>query len=110
LFPWLRVGKVGGKHHTYSIHHRHRSAYERLGYEAWHRDVLVLSRFAHECIFHWLLSGGKRRVHHQKSFPNALQRLVNWWCRLVGVLLWLPPLVSGAALSCLLLLLIARVG
>jgi hypothetical protein len=85
LIPFVRVGTVRGKYHGYAIHHLHKEAYKRQGQELWNRDVVVLCPFAHEFIFHWLLSAGKRRVRYQKNFPNTAQRVMNWWCRLVGV-------------------------
>lgn len=95
LFPWLRVGRrVKGKYHPYAVHHMHRNAYKRQGCEAWNRDVLVLSPLAHDFIFHGVASGFKRRTRQQKDFPNPVQRTLNWYCRFIGVLLWLPPVCT----------------
>lgn len=90
LFPWVRVGRVKGKYFPYAIHHMHTKAYRRQGRERWNRDVIVLCPSAHNLVFHYLLSGGKKRVSHQKAFPNIFQRAVNWHCRLVGMFLLLP--------------------
>jgi hypothetical protein len=90
LFPWLRVGKkIRGRYYPYAMHHMHINAYRRQGGESWNRDVIVLSPYAHDFVFHWLLSGGKRKIRHQKDFPNLAQRSavggsaslsLNWWC------------------------------
>ncbi len=90
LFPWVRVGSIRGKYHPYAIHHMHINAYRRQGREFWNRDVIVLSPFAHDFIFHWLVSGGKRKVRYQKDFPNIAQRSLNWWCRVMGLILLFP--------------------
>lgn len=100
LFPWVKVGWVDGKYYPYAIHHLHMNAYKRRRKEVWNRDVIVVSKFAHNRIFHWLLSAGKTRVgdgrktnhnpksKYQKAFPNIFQRLANWYCRLTGIILF----------------------
>jgi hypothetical protein len=80
LFPWLRVGYVDGKYYPYAIHHKDKEAYQNIGSEQLAKHVLVLSRFAHKWVFHWLLSGGKRRVREQKVFPNFWQSVANEIC------------------------------
>ncbi|NJM76362.1 MAG: general secretion pathway protein GspF [Acaryochloridaceae cyanobacterium RU_4_10] len=73
LFPWIEIGK--GK--PYSIHHLH---YRNLGNERLGRDVLPVSKFAHEKILHGLLSGGKS-AGKQRNYPNLAQCLVHEWMR-----------------------------
>jgi len=80
LFPWIRVGYVDGRYYPYAIHHKDKKAYQNIGSEELGRHVLVLSRFAHKWVFHWLLSGGKRRVREQKVFPNFWQSMANEVC------------------------------
>lgn len=77
LFPWLRVGKVGGKYYRYACHHMH---YGCLGDERWRRDVVILSHFAHDQVIHGLLSGWKR-PQQQRVYPNFWQRLAHAWCQ-----------------------------
>ena len=85
LFPWLKLGD--GK--PYAIHHLH---YRNLGNERLRRDVLPVSKFAHEWIIHGLLSGGKS-AGQQRRYPNMAQKLVHEWMRLG---LWLKgALVLG---------------
>jgi hypothetical protein len=73
LFPWIEIGK--GK--PYSIHHLH---YRNLGNERLGRDVLPVSKFAHEKIVHGLLSGGKS-AGKQRNYPNLAQCVVHEWMR-----------------------------
>jgi hypothetical protein len=87
LFPWIRVGYVNGRYYPYAIHHKDREAYQNIGSEELGEHILVLSRFAHKWVFHWLLSGGKRRVREQNVFPNFWQSIANGICVINGVVL-----------------------
>jgi hypothetical protein len=73
LFPWIRIGK--GK--PYAIHHLH---YRNLGHERLGRDVLPLSKFAHEKVVHGLLSNWKS-AGKQRSYPNLSQQMMHEWMR-----------------------------
>jgi hypothetical protein len=73
LFPWVEIGKG----HPYAIHHLH---YRNLGHERLGRDVLPLSKFAHEKIIHGLLSWGKS-AGQQRYYPNLVQCLVHEWMK-----------------------------
>jgi hypothetical protein len=73
LFPWLKIGH--GR--LYAIHHLH---YRNLGNERLGRDVLPLSKFAHQRIIHGLLSGDKSAAE-QRRYPNLAQQLVHEWMR-----------------------------
>ena len=86
FLPWLRIGD--GK--PYAIHHLH---YRNLGNERLIRDVLPVSKFAHEFIIHGLLSGGKA-AGQQRRYPNLAQKLVHAWMRL-GLLLKGALLLGG---------------
>jgi hypothetical protein len=68
----------------YAVHHISTNAYRNLGMEAIDRDVIVLSKFAHKWVYHYLLSFGQIRVRDQKliKFPNPLQMAMNLWCKL----------------------------
>ena len=95
FFPFLKIGKrVKGRYRGYAIHHPDLKAYSKLGMEG-KEDVLVLSKFAHECIFHGILAGGHWKGIFWKwnssvtlqnkygsKFPNCWQRAANTWCRL----------------------------
>lgn len=90
MFPWKKIGKtVRGKYRGYEIHHLHKKAYRRLGKERYKRDVVVLSTFAHQWVYHRILSFGKTTVAKQKNFPNLLQRIVNLWCILPYPIKWI---------------------
>jgi hypothetical protein len=73
LLPWIRIGKG----QPYAIHHLH---YHNLGHERLGRDVLPLSKFAHEKIIHGLLSGWKS-AGKQRNYPNLLQHIMHEWMR-----------------------------
>jgi hypothetical protein len=89
MFPWKKIGKsVRGRYKGYEIHHLNRKAYRRLGKERYKRDVVVLSTFAHQWIYHRILSFGKTTVAKQKSFPNVFQRITNFWCILPYPVKW----------------------
>ncbi|MDW8302292.1 MAG: hypothetical protein RML38_07480, partial [Bacteroidia bacterium] len=95
MFPWKKIGKtVNGKYKGYEIHHLHKKAYKRLGKERYKRDVVVLSTFAHQWVYHRILSFGKTTVQKQKNFPNLLQRIMNMWCILPYPIKWLWIIVS----------------
>lgn len=90
MFPWKKIGKtVRGKYKGYEIHHLHKKAYRRLGKERYKRDVVVLSKFAHQWVYHRILSFGKTTVAKQKKFPNILQRICNFWCILPYPVKWI---------------------
>lgn len=90
MFPWKKIGRsVRGKYKGYEIHHLHRKAYRRLGKERYKRDVIVLSTFAHQWVYHRIFSFGKTTVAKQKSFPNVFQRIMNFWCILPNVFKWI---------------------
>lgn len=90
MFPWKKIGKtVRGKYRGYEIHHLHKKAYRRLGKERYKRDVVVLSRFAHQWVYHRIMSFGKTTVAKQKNFPNFFQRITNFWCILPYPIKWL---------------------
>jgi hypothetical protein len=94
MFPWIRLGQVGGKYHPYDMHH---TTYERLGKEKLWRDVLPLSPFAHDWVIHGILSGWKS-AGKQKHYPNAAQRLAHAWCRLPPrYRQWLWPALAALA-------------
>lgn len=78
MFPWIDLTKTK----KFEIHHVDREAYRNCGIEVFHEHIVVLSTFAHRYVMHWLLSGGKRRVRNQKDFPNNLQKMAVFWCRL----------------------------
>ncbi|WP_157962180.1 hypothetical protein [Winogradskyella aurantiaca] len=88
MFPFLVLGRhnIRGSHKNfygpYAIHHVNRTAYKKLGMENLNTDVVVLSKFAHEFIYHYILSFGAKKVRDQKfvPFPNPLQVLANYWC------------------------------
>jgi hypothetical protein len=92
MFPFLVLGQHKPKkgwwnnaiYGKFAIHHMNRNAYQHLGMEKIDKDIIVLSKFAHEWVYHYLLSFGKRKVGDQKSlkFPNPLQRAMNYWCLL----------------------------
>ena len=93
MFPFIFLGQHKPSNSWYdmaingrfAIHHMNKNAYKNLGKEVLDRDVLVLSRFAHDFIFHKILSFGARKVADQKSinnFPNPLQIIANKWCLL----------------------------
>jgi len=88
MFPFIILGKHGawGKSYygNYAIHHTTRKSYENLGKEVLNIDVIVLSKFAHESIFHYIYSFGKKKVRDQKvlRFANPLQIAGNYWCKL----------------------------
>ena len=92
MFPFIILGqhKPKGKwwnesfHGKYAIHHISKNSYENLGKEELDKDVIVLSKFAHEWVYHYILSFGARKVRDQKllKFPNILQVIANWWCSL----------------------------
>lgn len=73
MLPWVRIGRGRGK---YAIHHLH---YSNLGQEKLGRDVVPLSRFAHDYIIHGILSSFKS-AGKQRGYPNLAQRLAHWWC------------------------------
>ncbi len=73
LLPWISIGK--GK--PYAIHHLH---YRNLGHERLGRDVLPLSKFAHENILHGILSGWKS-AGKQRHYPNLPQQIIHEWMR-----------------------------
>ncbi len=73
MFPWVRIGYGKG---GYAIHHLH---YSNLGQEKLGRDVVPLSRFAHDYIIHGILSGFKS-AGKQRNYPNLAQRLAHIWC------------------------------
>ncbi len=90
MFPWKRIGKsVRGKYRGYEIHHLHKKAYRRLGKERYKRDVIVLSTFAHQWVYHRILSFGKTTVAKQKKFPNTFQWIMNFWCVLPYPIKWI---------------------
>ncbi len=80
------VGRVGGKYYPYQIHHLSRAAYKRGTNVRLNKDVIVLCPFAHQFMFHCLLSGGKRTVGEQKVFPNFAQAFAMEWCIMPGFL------------------------
>lgn len=84
MLPWLHIGKVKGKHYPYNMHH---VDYRNLGHEQLWRDVVPLSKFAHEWIIHGILSGFKR-PSQQKHYPNAAQRIAHAWCRSPLLIKW----------------------
>ena len=108
MFPFIVLGQHAAKkggwrkykyYGKYAIHHINKQAYENLGREDLNKDVIVLSKFAHDWVFHFLLSFGKRSVAEQKSFPNILQLAGNAWC-----LLALPVQLSIYLISLALLI------
>jgi hypothetical protein len=90
MFPFLVLGQHKPKkgwwndayYGKYAIHHINTKAYKNLGLEELDRDVIVLSKFAHKWVYHYLLSFGKRKVSDQKlvKFANPLQKIMNYWC------------------------------
>lgn len=88
MFPFIILGKHGAWANSYygkfAIHHTTRKAYKNLGMEVLNKDVIVLSKFAHESVFHFICSFGKKKVRDQKlfRFPNFLQVACNLWCKL----------------------------
>jgi hypothetical protein len=90
MFPFLVLGSHKPKggwwndafYGKYAVHHMDRNAYENLGLEKSGDNVLVLSKFAHDWVFHWLLSFGARKAGDQKmlKFANPVQRIANKWC------------------------------
>ncbi|MCS7076725.1 MAG: hypothetical protein NZ455_08455 [Bacteroidia bacterium] len=95
MFPWKKIGKtVNGKYRGYEIHHLHKKAYRRLGKERYKRDVVVLSTFAHQWVYHRILSLGKTTVQKQKKFPNLAQQIMNIWCILPYFVKWIWIIVS----------------
>ena len=109
MFPFLFLGQhkpkggwynnaVNGK---YAIHHVDKNAYKNLGKERLDKEVIVLSKFAHDFVYHYLLSLGARKVRDQKSinsFANPLQVLMNYWCFLNK---WVKITVLGLLFYCL---------
>ncbi|MBW4444128.1 MAG: hypothetical protein KME10_23465 [Plectolyngbya sp. WJT66-NPBG17] len=95
MLPWLAVGRVKSKYHPYNMHHTH---YQNLGHEQLWCDVVPLSKFAHDCIIHGVLSGFKR-PSQQKHYPNGAQRIAHNWCRLSllvkWAIIWLIVLLLG---------------
>lgn len=108
MLPFLYLGQhkpkggwynnaVNGK---YAVHHVSSNAYRNLGMEVLDKDVIVLSKFAHKWIYHYLLSFGKKRVRDQFffKFANPLQLGMNYWCflnkwwKLIIVILWIKYL------------------
>jgi hypothetical protein len=82
LCPWIKIGR--GK--PYAIHHLH---YRNLGQERLGRDVLPVSKFAHEKIIHGILSWGKS-AGKQQNYPNLAQSVAHEWMR---QRLWFKPLL-----------------
>ena len=89
MFPFILLGQHSGRggwsnsyYGKYAIHHMNKSSYENLGLEELNKDVIVLSKFAHSFVYHFLLSFGKRRAGDQKILPfaNPFQKLMNHWC------------------------------
>jgi hypothetical protein len=90
MFPFLVLGNHKPKkgwwnnsfYGKYAIHHTTKKAYKNLGLEILDRDVIVLSKFAHKWIYHYLLSFGKKKAGDQKiiKFANPLQVIMNYWC------------------------------
>ena len=90
MFPFLFLGQhkpKGGWYNNaingkYAVHHVNNKAYRNLGMEVLDKDVIVLSKFAHKWIYHYLLSFGKKRAGEQKivKFANPLQLAMNYWC------------------------------
>lgn len=92
MFPFIILGKHSIRnpwnkkkiryYGRYAVHHINQKSYKRIGQENLNEDVIVLSKFAHNYIYHYLLSFGKQKVGEQKvlRFPNFLQRLLNLWC------------------------------
>jgi hypothetical protein len=90
VFPWIRISRG----HPYAIHHLN---YRNLGSEKLGRDVLPISKFAHQWIIHGLLSRFKS-PGEQRGYPNLAQRLLHYWMNhrlwvkrllLVGLGVWL---------------------
>ncbi len=73
LLPWIRIGR--GR--PYAVHHLH---YANLGNERLGRDVLPVSKFAHQVIIHGLLSWGKP-AGQQRRYPNLGQQIAHTWMR-----------------------------
>lgn len=94
-FPWLRLGRVGGRYHRYNIHHTH---YKTLGHERLWWDVLPLSDFAHHWVVHGLLSGWKK-PSQQQHYPNPLQSAFHCYCRLMMFFPLIAALVIVAMLA-----------
>jgi hypothetical protein len=90
MFPFLVLGQHktkkswwhNGVYGKYAVHHIDKKAYEQLGMEQLDKNVIVLSKFAHKWVYHYLLSFGKRKVSDQKlvKFANPLQKIMNYWC------------------------------
>jgi hypothetical protein len=90
MFPFLVLGQHKLKkswwndsfYGKFAVHHVTKKAYENLGNEKLDNDVIVLSKFAHKWIYHYLLSFGKKKAGDQKfiKFANPLQITMNYWC------------------------------
>lgn len=90
MFPFLVLGQHKPKrgwwndslYGKFAVHHIDKNAYEQLGMEQLDKNVIVLSKFAHNWVYHYLLSFGKRKVSDQKlvKFANPLQKIMNYWC------------------------------
>ena len=116
LFPFLTIGKrVKGRYRGYAIHHPDSESYQKLGLET-KKNVLVLSKFAHQWIFHGILAGGHwegifwrwnstvtLQNRYGSKFPNHWQRAANGWCRLNNSLKIVFLLMVVATASALLL-------
>ena len=69
MFPFIVLGQHGSWNKSYygnfAVHHTTLNSYKNLGKEVLNKDVVVLSKFAHDIIFHYLCSFGSRKVRDQ---------------------------------------------
>ncbi len=85
FFPWIQLKK-------YNIHHCH---YKNLGHERWNIDSIVVSLTAHNLIHGWLAGSltvirvSKQNRNPKNKYPNNLQKIIHWYARVVGILLYL---------------------
>lgn len=81
FMPWVKIGK--GK--RYACHHMN---YDRLGREAYGRDIIVLCPWVHMMVAHGILAGFKSASKQRSPYPNKAQKLFHFFCRLPLFLKW----------------------
>jgi hypothetical protein len=78
LIPLIPIGKWGKIYFPYNIHHMNYDSPEWYGI-----GVIALNPWCHN-----LLHGFKPAGMQKGGFPNGLQIILHWWCRLHILIKW----------------------